>query len=198
MADYVARPLDATTWPDFARLIEANNGVWGGCWCMWYHGLASGGDDPPSRREAKERLVREGRAHASLVYDGTDCVGWCQFGSPQELPRIHNSRAYQATSPSLPDWRITCFFSGKGYRGKGVAHAALQGAVRQIGTLGGGRVEGYPEDLAGRKASPAFLFNGTLSTFESVCFQRVRLIGKHKWVVTRTIPPENEAPIAPR
>jgi len=26
-----------TTWPDFAALVEANNGVWGGCWCMGFH-----------------------------------------------------------------------------------------------------------------------------------------------------------------
>ena len=25
------------TWDDFARLVEANNGVWGGCWCMGFH-----------------------------------------------------------------------------------------------------------------------------------------------------------------
>lgn len=29
MIEYNIKPLDATTWPDFARLIEANNGVWG-------------------------------------------------------------------------------------------------------------------------------------------------------------------------
>ena len=114
-----------------------------------------------------------------------DCVGWCQFGSPAELPRIHNSRTYLATDPALPDWRITCFFSGKGYRGKGVAFAALKGAIEQIEKLGGGHIEGYPE---GRKPCAAFLFNGSLSTFERLGFARSRLIGKHKWVVTRTVP----------
>lgn len=186
MIDYITRPLDATTWPDFARLVEAHNGVWGGCWCMWYHTK----DEPPTpeaKRKAKECLVREGRAHAALVYDGKDCVGWCQFGSTTELPRIHNERAYLATKPTLPDWRITCFFSGKGHRGMGVASAALKGAIEQIRKMGGGRVEGYPEDIEGRKASAAFLFNGALSTFERNGFKRSRLIGKHKWVVIRTV-----------
>lgn len=188
MPTYETKALDATTWPDFARLVEANNGVWGGCWCMWYHAKDErGGNSPELKREAKECLVREGRAHASLVFDGADCVGWCQFGSPQELPRIHNERAYLATNPTFPDWRITCFFSGKGYRGRGVASVALKGAVEQIKKLGGGRIEGYPEDTGGRKASPAFLFNGSLSTFERHGFERSRLIGKHKWVVTRTV-----------
>ena len=188
MTHYETKALDADTWPDFARLVAANNGVWGGCWCMWYHGKGdSAGDDPASRRTTKECRVREGRAHAALVFDGADCVGWCQFGSPDELPRIHNQRAYLASDPVLPDWRITCFFSGRGYRGKGVASAALAGAVAQIGALGGGRIEGYPEDTAGRKTAPAFLFNGALSTFERHGFARSRRIGKHKWVVTRTV-----------
>lgn len=186
MTDYHTKPLDASTWPSFARLVEANNGVWGGCWCMWYH-QKDHDWTPAEKRAAKERLVQKGQAHASLVFDGEDCVGWCQFGSPDELPCIHNERAYLATNPLLPHWRITCFFVGKGYRGKGVAHAALKGAVELIENLGGGRVEGYPEDTDGRKASPAFLFNGALSTFERLGFERARLIGKHKWVVTRTI-----------
>jgi GNAT superfamily N-acetyltransferase len=194
--DYRTKPLDASTWQDFARLVDENNGVWGGCWCMWYHGEGNDRADPASKRDAKERLVREGRAHASLVYDSADCVGWCQFGPPAELPRLHNSRAYLATNPNLPDWRVTCFFVGKGHRNRGVAHAALKGALGQIAALGGGHVEGYPEDTVGRKASPAFLFNGALSTFESLGFERQRLIGKHKWVVSRTVASEDGASVS--
>lgn len=186
MPEYETKALDTSTWPDFERLVKANNGVWGGCWCMWYH-RKDNGESPAAKRKAKQRLVQEGQAHAALVYDGEDCVGWCQFGSPAELPCIHNERAYLATNPRLPDWRITCFFSGKGYRGKGVAAAALAGAVEQIRDLGGGRIEGYPENTEGRKASPAFLFNGALSTFERHGFKRSRQIGKHKWVVTKTV-----------
>jgi GNAT superfamily N-acetyltransferase len=186
MIDYRTKPLDATTWPDFVYLVEANNGVWGGCWSVRYH-TQDAGALPESKRKAKECLVRERRAHASLVFHGDVCVGWCQFGPPEELPRIHNERAYLATNPTLPDWRITCFFSHKGSRGKGVASAALKGAIEQIKKLGGGRIEGYPEDTDGRKASPAFLFNGALSTFERHGFKRSRLIGKHKWVVNRIV-----------
>lgn len=185
---YEIRALDERTWPDFARLVEANNGVWGGCWCMWYHGKDASADESPVRkRMAKECLVREGQAHASLVFDGADCLGWSQFGSPEELPRIHNQRAYFATDPTLPDWRITCFFSAKAHRGNGVASVALDGAIAEIKKLGGGHIEAYPEDVEGRKASSAFLFNGTLSMFERQGFKRSRKIGKHKWVVTRTV-----------
>ncbi len=183
-ADYRAKALDAETWPDFAALVEAHTGVWGGCWCMWYHGRVEADASPEEKRKAKEARVREGRAHAALVYQDAACVGWCQFGAPNELPRIHNARAYLKGGPALPDWRITCFFSGKGHRGNGVASVALKGAVAQIRKLGGGRIEGYPEDIAGRKATPAYLFNGALHMFERLGFARSRKIGKHKWVVT--------------
>ncbi len=187
-AMYETKALDTHTWRDFARLVEANNGVWGGCWCLWYHAKVQDRNaTSEAKRSAKKCLVDKGRAHAALVFDSGICVGWCQFGSPAELPHIHNERAYLAANAILPDWRITCFFSGKGYRGKGVASAALSGAVAQIAALGGGRVEGYPEDIEGRKSSPAFLFNGALSTFEQQGFERSHQIGKHKWVVTKTV-----------
>jgi hypothetical protein len=63
--------------------------------------------------------------------------------------------------------------------------AGLAGAVDLIADLGGGRVEGYPEDAS---AVPAgFLFNGALSSYEQLGFARDRKIGKHRWVVTRVV-----------
>ena len=37
MPDFIVKPLDKSTWPDFARLVEKNKGIWGGCWCMAFH-----------------------------------------------------------------------------------------------------------------------------------------------------------------
>jgi GNAT superfamily N-acetyltransferase len=180
------RPLDETTWPDFARLVERHGGVFGGCWCMGFHAEGVGRSKTPEQNRAeKERRVREGRAHAALVYDGDDCVGWCQFGSPDELPRIKHGRAYREGLEALPDWRITCFFVGRGHRRQGVAATALSGALEEIARLGGGTVESYPQDTAGKRAS--FLHNGTLAMFEAQGFERTRRLGKHHWVVAREV-----------
>lgn len=185
---YATRPLDPETWPDFARLVQAHGGVWGGCWCMAFHAKGPGwGVSAELNRAEKEALVRQGRAQAALVYDGTDCVGWCQFGPPRDLPRIKNAAAYRAAAPAPADWRITCFFTAKSHRGKGVGQTALRGALEQIARLGGGFVEGFPEDTAGRKASPAFLFNGSLAMFRAEGFAPIHQIGKHKWLVQRTV-----------
>ena len=104
---------------------------------MAFHSEGVGrGKTPAQNRADKEVRVREARAHAALVYDGATCVGWCQFGVPDELPRIKNRRAYLDGLVDLPDWRITCFFSARGKRGQGVASAALAGALDEIARLG--------------------------------------------------------------
>jgi len=93
VSDFIVKPLDKTTWSDFAQLVEKHNGIWGGCWCMAFHGEGIAHTKSPSQnRSAKEHLVREGRAHAALVYDGSIAVGWCQYGPSGELPSIKHKR----------------------------------------------------------------------------------------------------------
>lgn len=182
------RALDETTWPNFARLVERHNGVWGGCWCMNFHSEGVGrGHTADGNRAAKRRRVQAGQAHAALVYDGPTCVGWCQFGPTDELPRIKHRAEYLKDPGALPDWRITCFFVDRNYRQRGVAATALEGALHAIARLGGGTVESYPEDIDGRRVSSSFLHNGTVSMFESQGFQRTRRLGKRHWVVIRVV-----------
>lgn len=188
MTEFVVKALSPATWPHFAALVERHNGVWGGCWCMAFHAEGVGrGKTPAQNCNEKECRVREGTAHAALVYHASACVGWCQFGSPEELPRIKHQRAYRDGLSGLPDWRITCLFVDKAYRGKGVAAAALKGAMQEIARLGGGTVESYPEDAAGRSVSSSFLHNGTASLFEKQGFKRTRRLGKNHWVVTTVV-----------
>lgn len=183
---YTIRALDESTWDAFAALVERNNGVFGGCWCMGFHAEVSR-ESPALNRERKRERVRAGTAHAALVFDGDDCLGWAQFGAPDEVPRIKNRAAYEQGRTTSPDWRIACCFVGKGHRRRGVATAALAGAVDLIAGLGGGTVEGYPE--AAESVPAGFLFNGALSAYEQLGFVRERMIGKHRWVVRRVVEP---------
>jgi GNAT superfamily N-acetyltransferase len=184
---YTIRALEESTWPLFAALVERNNGVFGGCWCMGFHPDGVRNTTPEPNRERKLARVRAGTAHAALVIAGEECVGWCQFGAPDELPRIKNRAAYEKGRTASPDWRIACCFVGKGHRRQGVATAALAGAIDLIASLGGGTVEGYPEDAGSVPAG--FLFNGALSTYVQLGFARDRKIGKHRWVMTRVVEP---------
>jgi GNAT superfamily N-acetyltransferase len=184
-SDYKIKALDGSTWDAFADLVEANNGIFGGCWCMGFHPEDIGTGE--TKRERKEHLVRSGATHAALVFDGDQCLGWAQFGRPEEVPRIKSRAAYEKELTTLPDWRIACCYVGKGHRRKGVNAAAIRGALGLIAELGGGVVEGYPESADSVPAG--FLYNGALSTYESLGFDRDRMIGKHRWVVKKLVNP---------
>jgi GNAT superfamily N-acetyltransferase len=121
----------------------------------------------------------------------TACPARSGFGSlyVSSRPRIKSRAAYEKGLTALPDWRIACNFVGKGHRRQGVATAALAGALELIADLGGGRVEGYPEDAGSVPAG--FLFNGALSTYEKLGFVRDRKIGKHRWVVAKVVEPNS-------
>jgi len=185
---YTVRPLDASTWDAFAELVERNNGIFGGCWCIGYHPEA--GQKGISYHAAKEARVREDRAHAALVFDDSGTAqGWCQYGNPEELPGIKHRREYDKDAPRRPDWRITCFYVDKKHRGQGIARAALEGALAQIAEAGGGLVEAIPEVTAGREAPGRFLFSATVELFEQYGFSRGRQVGKHAWIVSRQVSP---------
>lgn len=189
MTALTVRALDRTTWGAFADLVEHCDGFPSGCWCIGFHpeGLSKDPDYRAINRARKQSRVEAGTAHAALVFDDASCIGWCQFGPTEELPRIKSRAQYDRTNATLPDWRIACCYVAKGHRRQGVARAALAGAIDLIAGLGGGVVEGYPEPA---DAVPAgFLYNGALSTYEQLGFTRDRLIGKHRWVVRRVVDP---------
>lgn len=188
---YTTRPLDVATWDDFARLVEANNGVWGGCWCMGFHPEGLPKDGTAARnRESKRRHVQRGTVHQVLVYEGEECVGWCQYGPPAELPNIKNPKAYDKELVELPDWRIGCIFTGAGHRGAGVARAAVTAVLAAIGEAGGGLVEAYPEQVEGRGPQRGSYFHtGPESLFEELGFTRDRQIAKWRWVMRRLVSP---------
>lgn len=184
-ADHTVRPLGPDTWDAFAELCATSDGYPSGCWCIGFHEEGTT-RSAACNRERKHDRVLAGTTHAALVFAGDRCVGWCQYGPASEVVRIKNRRQEESTRQgALPTWRIGCTYTRAGYRRQGVAATALAGALDLIALAGGGRVEGYPEPAG---AVPAgFLFHGALSTFEQAGFARDRMIGKHRWVVTRFV-----------
>lgn len=188
MGSYTIRPLGPDTWDAFAALAEKHNGVWGGCWCTWFHPRRKiHCPDVEPGRPYKELLVREGRAHAALVFDGDVAVGWCEYGPPAELPNIYHRKQVETDSYKPPDYRLTCLFVDRDYRRTGVAAVAVRGALDLIAQAGGGVVEAYPQDTQGKKVSASFLYNGTRTLFEKAGFDFVRDKGKNSTVMRKKI-----------
>lgn len=106
------------------------------------------------------------------------------------MPRIKNPKTYEAALDRLPDWRIACIFTGSKHRGRGVAHAAVAGALAAIAAEGGGLVEAYPEQEEGRAPQRgAYFQTGPESLYAGFGFERVRKIAKWRWVMRRDVDP---------
>jgi hypothetical protein len=188
--EFAVRPLAPGTWDAFAALVERHNGIFGGCWCIWFHpDCAERGKGAEGNRALKRQLVEEGKAHAALVFDGERAVAWCEFGTPEELPNIHHRKDYDAGAVQrAPDYRLTCIFIDKAYRRKGISALALRGALDLIAQAGGGIVEGYPQDTSsGKRVGNSFLYNGTRALYERAGFTYQRPKGKNHTVMRRTV-----------
>ena len=188
---YTTKELSRKTWPDFVRLFSQGSG-WDFCQCMHFQRPCSLPKDQWLRtraeravrnRRQKRELLELGRAHGILVYAKGEPVGWCQYGSREELPRIDNMRAYRGLAPDGENklWRITCFAVLKPYRRRGVASAALQAALETIRRQGGGLVEAYPitwwkSGTFGNEST-----HGTASMFVKAGFKAVAPFGSTRF-----------------
>jgi GNAT superfamily N-acetyltransferase len=170
--------LTAHTWNAFVGLVERHNGIFGGCWCIYFHpDCAERGQSYEGNRALKKRLVEAGQAHAALVMVGDEAIAWAEYGTPDELPTIHHRKQYFAEADVMPDYRITCIFVDKRHRGLGYAKVALAGALDLIAAQGGGVVEGYPHEIGEKRMNNSAVYNGTRTMYEQAGFEFVRSKG---------------------
>lgn len=149
---YTTKELSRRTWPDFEEFFSRGNG-WDHCGCMAFQrdrivapqSLRTRRETQPFHREQKNALVDGRRAHGVLVYDEGRPIGWCQFGTVDELTiGTWRNRDDAPHEQDRADWRITCFVTDKRYRRRGVAQVALRAALAAIRRRGGGVVEATP------------------------------------------------------
>lgn len=190
-SSHTIKPLTPETFPAWLALAQKHNGVWGGCYCSYFHGDTDRTVKADRDRATfKQRLVEEGVAHAALVFDGDVAIAWCEYGSPAELPGIYHRKEYDAGETRPAPWRITCFFVDRDHRRSGVAREALDGALALIAQAGGGEVVSFPNVVPeGKRTSSSFLHNGTRAMFEKAGFTFERNLGKNKTVMRITVPP---------
>ena len=193
---YSTKELTEKTLPDFERLFEKHPAPGAFmCWCMYHHQSSSSAaseqqhsrvESAAINRKQKRELVKKGRSHGILVYSKGEPVGWCQYGTMDELPRIDHDRSYRRLareSDAKRLWRITCFTVVTKYRERGVASAALRAALAAIRRKGGGLVEAYP--IIRRGAYREYL--GTVSMFQKEGFKIAAPFGKNNVVMRKSI-----------
>ncbi len=207
---YPTRSLTVDAWPDFEWLFTQGNG-WDFCSCMALQRdwplrprCRTRAEQSAVNRRAKHDLLRQGRAHGVLVYADDEPIGWCQYGTRDELPVLDRPRGRFAKprNDDLPaeDWRITCFVVAKPYRRQGVATAALRAAVDAIRGHGGGIVEAYPLDPAtsagwGPGTRVDYGHFGTVSMFEAASFTRVGWLRQSNAIMRRTVRARRTSPL---
>lgn len=169
------RPLTKADWPVIESLF-GSKGACAGCWCMFWRSPFGGRKyqerlGETNRNDFRE-LIETGRVHGLLAFIRDRPVGWCSIGPREDFPYLERSRVLQ-TDWKPGTWSITCFFIPAGERGKGVATALLEGAVRLARKCGAREIEGYPINVRpdGKKAAAAFAWTGVPVLFERAGFE---------------------------
>jgi GNAT superfamily N-acetyltransferase len=149
-----------------------------GCTCQYFR--MSSGDysrsDEETRVGALRRQLEGTPAPGMVAYAGEFPVAWCGFGPRTDLERLVRSR----TIPKVDDravWSIVCFNVRTGYRRQGITKGLLAAVVDYAREMGAPALEAYPIDPENSRVSTAFLYVGTVRTFEEAGFHRVAQTG---------------------
>jgi len=166
-------PLTPDRFPDFERLFGPR-GACGGCWCMFWKLPAAdfkhlAGD---GNRQMQNSLIEQGVVPGILSYDGETPVGWVAVEPRGEYPRLARSRVLKPVDDAEV-WSITCFFTAKSYRRKGVTVGLLREAIKFVAQHGGKIVEGYPVEPKGNNAPAPFVYTGLPGAFLKAGFTEV-------------------------
>jgi GNAT superfamily N-acetyltransferase len=123
------------------------------CWCL-SHRLDSKTNRAlvgRARGEYVKELCRRAVAPGVLAYQDLEVVGWAAVAPRSELPFARSTKIPHVDQ--LAVWSVWCIRVRPGHRGKGIAHALLDGAVEYARSQGAPAVEGYPVDNRGKRST---------------------------------------------
>jgi GNAT superfamily N-acetyltransferase len=173
---------------DFATVVGPRRPDAEGCWCMAYRdGRVPNRERPAYMRE--ECATEPGPG--VLLYVDDVVAGWCSIAPRDRYRRLLNSR----TIPVLDErdaWIAVCFVVRAGYRGHGLMHHLLRGAVDHAAAHGAEVVEGYPVESGGSRVDVISGYVGSVELFERAGFERAapttgRSGGRPRWVMRKAL-----------
>ena len=142
------------------------------CWCL-SHRLDSKTNRElkgPARGAYVKQLCNRKVAPGVLAYQKREVVGWAAVAPRSELPFARSTKIPHVDE--LPVWSVWCVRVRPGYRGQGIAHPLLEGAVAYALARGAPAIEGYPVDNNGKKVDLTMAYVGTRSLFERAGFTK--------------------------
>lgn len=160
----------ATSFADLSVVLGPKNPQATVCWCL-SHRLDAKTNKAlvgPQRGEYVEKLAKQRIAPGVMAYDATEAVGWAAVAPRAQLPFARSRKIPHVDE--LAVWSIWCFRVLPAHRGRGVAHALLEGAVDFARKHGAPGIEGYPVDNKGQRVDLVMGYVGTRSLFESAGF----------------------------
>jgi len=144
---------------------------------MYYRQSGSGAPLAPGRtraqaqRDALKALVLARRPPGLIGYRGSTPVGWISLGPREEFARLARSQVMKPVDDA-DVWSVICFVVPARYRGQGVAHALLAGAIDYARRRGATVLESYPVDVDASVRGDSIWF-GTKSMFDRAGFIEV-------------------------
>ena len=161
----------ATVFADVKTMVGPKRPDANVCWCLTYRipskeNLSLRG---PARGARVAELMERGPIGV-LAYDDDEVVGWAAVA-----PRAQTTFQRNRKIPRIDDldvWSVWCIRVRPGYRGRGISHALLAGAVAFARSQGAPAIEGYPVDNRGEKVDVTMAYVGTRALFEKAGFRK--------------------------
>ena len=173
---------------DFATVVGPRRAGVEGCWCMAYRdSRVANADRPAYMRD----LCASDPGPGVLAYVDGEPAGWCSVAPRSTYRRVMGSRTIPRLEAADP-WSAVCFVVRPGYRGQGLMHVLLDGAVAHAAAHGADVVEGYPAEADGERIDRISGYVGTTRLFEEHGFVRAsattgRSGGRPRWVMRKEL-----------
>lgn len=174
-------------WDGFFEVVGVKKPGGRGCWCMAYRDSRVPNEERAAYMRA-ECTTEPGPG--VLAYVDGEPAGWCSVAPRSTYRRLMNSRTIPMTDEEA--WSIVCFVVRPRYRGRGLMHALLDGAVAHAKRHGATAVEGYPAEVDEGRLDQITGYIGTTALFEAHGFTRAAETTSHpngrpRWVMRREL-----------
>jgi GNAT superfamily N-acetyltransferase len=168
----VVRPATTVRFGDVATMLGPKNPDSSVCWCL-SHRLDSKTNRElvgRARGEYVKMLCGRKLAPGVLAYAGAEVAGWAAVAPRSELPFARSAKIPHVDG--LPVWSVWCIRVRPGYRGRGISHILLDGAVAYARSRGAPAIEGYPVDNHGKRVDLTMAYVGTRKLFADAGFTK--------------------------